>query len=83
MKDNFAEILKAARKAKRWTQTEAAEAIPISLRQYQKYEAGLLMPPWDVLSVIQQKLGVNITNLQGESKGHRDTITISQRHLLI
>lgn len=84
MSTNIADILKQKRREKKprpWTQTQAAEAIGVSLRQYQKYEHNL-MPPWDVLEKIQEVFGFSVTNLKDEQKRHR-TITISQRHLLI
>jgi len=82
MIENFAEKLKQKRKELGLTQTEAADAIPISLRQYQKYERDL-MPPWDVLEKIEAAFGFSFMNLKDEPKRHNKAFIISQRHLLI
>lgn len=82
MIENFAEILKAKRKELGWTQTDAATAIGVSLRQYQKYEKDL-MPPWDVVGEIERVIGVSIMNQKSEPKRRKSAFIISQRHLLI
>lgn len=85
MRNNIADILKEKRRAmkpKAWTQQQAADAVGVSLRQYQKYERNL-MPPWDVLQKIENAFGISITNLQYELIGRNAPIVISQRHLLI
>jgi len=84
MIENFAEILKQRRESMkpRWTQSKAAEAIGVSLRQYQKYERNL-MPPWDVLARIKYVFGISLTNIEDGPKSHNDQVIISQRHLII
>lgn len=49
-KENFiGELLKAKRRIRNWSQEHVAEKLDLSQQQYQKYEAGKLIPPMYVL----------------------------------
>jgi len=62
--NDVGDIIRAARENQRWTQEQVAEKMGISLRQYNKYEAGFL-PKYksSVAEEIDKLLGTNIKAL--------------------
>lgn len=66
----FAQRLKAVRQKHKVTQWEAAEALNLSLRSYQRYEAinGFCDPPLDTLVRIADLFDVSIDYLLGRDE---------------
>ena len=65
MDDKFGEILTKARKAVKLTQTEAAEKADVTLRTWQRYEAGDV-PSNKKLKIIDNILGTTFAATQKE-----------------
>jgi len=65
MDDRFGEILTKARKAVKLTQTEAAEKADVTLRTWQRYEAGDV-PSNKKLKIIDNILGTTFAATQKE-----------------
>ena len=63
----FAEVLYAARDAKKLTQSQVAEAVSISVRWYQKVEAGLRLPSTIPTIKLILLLDINIEELREAS----------------
>ena len=63
----FAEALYAARDAKKLTQSQVAEAVSISVRWYQKVEAGLRLPSTIPAIRLMLFLGIDIEELREAS----------------
>ena len=64
----FAEVLYAARDAKKLTQSQVAEAISISVRWYQKVEAGLRLPSTIPAIKLMLFLDIDIEELREASR---------------
>jgi transcriptional regulator with XRE-family HTH domain len=69
------DILRIARESKRWTQTDMANKLGVSMRQYQKYEEGKF-PKFkgDVAKSIDVILGTNLYDLIYEQNVPHETM---------
>ncbi len=61
------ERILALRKEKKEKQTEAASAIGLTVRQYQRYEAGEQKPGFENLCALADHFGVTLDYLAGRS----------------
>lgn len=66
MKNNFGKNIKKIRKEKGLTQSEFAKLINKSLSSVQKYEAGDVSIPIEVIAAISQELGVPSSKIVGD-----------------
>lgn len=66
MKNSFGENIKKIRKEKGLTQSEFAKLIKKSLSSVQKYEAGDVSIPIEVIAAISQELGVPSSKIVGD-----------------
>lgn len=63
----FSERLRTLRKEKKETQVQTAQAIKITDRQYQRFEAGENLPGFDNLCALADHFGVSLDYLAGRS----------------
>lgn len=70
---NFYERMRALRKERKETQVQVAEAIGITDRQYQRFEAGEQKPGFDNLCALADHFGVSIDYLAGRTD-RRETL---------
>lgn len=61
------EIIRALRKEKKEKQAETAEAIGLTVRQYQRYESGEQKPGFDNLCALADHFGVSLDYLAGRT----------------
>ena len=61
------EIIRTLRKEKNEKQTETAKAIGLTVRQYQRYEAGEQKPGLDKLCALADHYGVSLDYLAGRT----------------
>ena len=64
---NLQERMRELRKERRETQKQVAEAIGITDRQYQRFEAGKQKPGFDNLVALSDHFGVSLDYLVGRS----------------
>src|SRR5262245_39211850 len=64
----FAEQLKAAREARKLTQTRLAELLDVSPRVYNRWEKGLATPHFDTVVKIADILRVSLDELAGRKE---------------
>lgn len=70
---NFYERMRALRKERKETQVQVAEAIGITDRQYQRFEAGEQKPGFDNLCALADHFGVSMDYLAGRTD-RRETL---------
>ena len=63
----FYEIIRALRLGKKESQGQVAQAIGLTTRQYQRYEAGEQTPNLDRLCALADHFGVSLDYLAGRS----------------
>lgn len=63
----FYERMRALRKERKETQVQVAQAIGITDRQYQRFEAGEQKPGFDNLCALADHFGVSLDYLAGRS----------------
>lgn len=63
----FREIIRALRLEKKENQGQVAQAIGLTVRQYQRYEAGEQKPNFDKLCVLADHFGVSLDYLAGRT----------------
>ena len=63
----FFEIIRALRLEKNEKQTEIAQAMGLTVRQYQRYEAGEQKPGLDKLCALADHFGVSLDYLAGRT----------------
>lgn len=61
------EIIRELRNEKNEKQIETAEAIGLTVRQYQRYEAGEQKPGFDKLCALADHFGVSLDYLAGRT----------------
>lgn len=64
---NFYERMRMLRKERKETQVQVAEAIGITDRQYQRFEAGEQKPGFDNLCALADHFGVSMDYLAGRT----------------
>lgn len=64
---NYNERMKALRLNAGETQTQVAEAVGMTLRQYQRYEAGEQKPGFDYFCALADHFGVSLDYLAGRT----------------
>lgn len=64
---NFYERMRMLRKERKETQVQVAEAIGITDRQYQRFEAGEQKPGFDNLCALADHFGVSLDYLAGRT----------------
>lgn len=64
---NFYERMRILRKERKETQVQVAEAIGITGRQYQRFEAGEQKPGFDNLCALADHFGVSLDYLAGRT----------------
>lgn len=64
---NFYERMRALRKERKETQVQVAQAIGITDRQYQRFEAGEQKPGFDNLCALADHFGVSMDYLAGRT----------------
>lgn len=64
---NFYERMRALRKERKETQVQVAQAIGITDRQYQRFEAGDQKPGFDNLCALADHFGVSMDYLAGRT----------------
>jgi putative transcriptional regulator len=60
----------ALRKKRRWTQDDAKDAIGVSLRAYQDWEAGRAIPRWRNLERLTETFEVDASDILGEERSN-------------
>lgn len=65
---HFGKILREVRMERKRTQQQAADAINVSLRSYQKYEQGIREPSFSTLVALADFLEVSTDRLLGREK---------------
>ena len=76
----FAERLRAAREARKLTQTRLAELLDVSPRVYNRWEKGLATPHFDTVVKIADILKVSLDELAGRKES--DTEVLVHNHKL-
>lgn len=61
------EIIRALRKEKKEKQIQTAEAVGLTVRQYQRYEAGQQKPSFDNLCALADHFEVSLDYLAGRT----------------
>ncbi len=64
---NLQERMRALRKERKETQVQVAEAIGVTDRQYQRFEAGENLPGFENLCALADHFGVTLDYLAGRS----------------
>ena len=67
--DIFSDRIRELRKARKWTQEEAAELFNVPLRTYCRYEAGERETPFPIAVKIAEIFEVSLDYLAGRTEG--------------
>lgn len=74
-KDNFiGELLKAKRRIRGWSQELVAEKLDLSQQQYQKYEAGKVIPPVYIMEKLTGIFQISIDDFFAKDLKVHDTL---------